>query len=179
MCALAVEDMENLMVDSWEALCCDEAGELVYRKTADVLKHVDYKISAVLGGIQTLDGAYKRAQIILLIGADVAMTMADPNVWATSDLDEILGSYGGFIVERPAQVALDKAPESLRKYDKIWVASPCYNDVTSTKIREEIRNGNVAVDLPDNVIDYIRSNHLYQEERQMQLSQKDLKGVEN
>lgn len=73
MCALTVECTGNVMVDSWEALRCDEAREPVYTKTVDVLKHFDHEINEVLGGIQTPDGAYKRAQIVSLIGADVAM----------------------------------------------------------------------------------------------------------
>ncbi|KAE9380290.1 Nucleotidylyl transferase [Stipitochalara longipes BDJ] len=163
MCSIAAEDTRNLMVDSWEALRCNEAGEPVYTKTIDVLRHFDHEINEVLGGIQAPDGACKRAQIVLIIGADVAIPMADPNIWAASELDRILGGYGAFIVERPAQIDINQALGSLRKYDKIWVVGPCYNDVSSTKIRDQIRRGENVVGLPDKMIEYIRSNHLYQE----------------
>jgi len=98
--------------------------------------------------------------------------MADPKLWAISELDQILGDYGAFIVERPAQIAIDQALESLRKYDKIWVASQCYNNVSSTKIRDQIRNGKAVVDLSEKVMEYIRLKNLYQEAGQIQDSWK-------
>jgi hypothetical protein len=37
------------------------------------------------------------------------MTMGDPNVWVTSDLDQISGVYGAFIVERPSKTNTNQA----------------------------------------------------------------------
>jgi hypothetical protein len=45
----------------------------------------------------------------LASGADVVMTMGDPNVWVTSDLDQISGVYGAFIVERPSKTNTNQA----------------------------------------------------------------------
>jgi nicotinamide mononucleotide adenylyltransferase len=126
-----IEDTKNFTVDSWEALRCNEAGQSVYTKTVDVLKDFDHEINEVLSGIQIPEGTYKRAQIVLLIGADVAMKMGDPNICTPSEIHDILGGYGAFIVERPAQVDIERALGPLRKFDKIWVVRSSYNDISS------------------------------------------------
>ncbi|KAM4062817.1 cytidylyltransferase-like domain-containing protein [Hirsutella rhossiliensis] len=162
MCSLAVEDGTGIMVDPWETLRCNQAGEPVYTRTVDTLRHFDHEINDVLGGIQALDGSHKRARIVLLIGADVAMTMSDPNLWSPSDLDVILGCYGAFIVERPTQTDIQKALEPLKHYDKIWVVSSFYNDVSSTKIRAQLQNRETVMDLPKLVYEYIKLHGLYQ-----------------
>jgi nicotinamide mononucleotide adenylyltransferase len=162
MCSLAVEDTTDIMVDSWEALRHDEAGEPVYSTTIDALRHFDHEINEVLGGIQTPDGTYKKAQIVLLVGADVAVTMGDPKVWAPADILEILGTYGMFVVERPAQTDINEALKSLKQYENIWQVNSFENDVSSTRIRNQIKNGEDVFDLPPKVIDYIRSHGLYQ-----------------
>lgn len=162
MCNLAVEKT-NIMVDTWEALRCDEAGEPLYTATHDVLRHFDEQINEKLGGTETPDGTKKRTQVALLIGADVAMTMNDLKVWPRSDLDQILGVFGAFIVERPAQTDIDQALEPLKKhYDKIWRVPSSHNDVSSTKIRAQIRNGEHSQDLPRVVTEYIKTHSLYQ-----------------
>jgi nicotinamide mononucleotide adenylyltransferase len=161
MCSLAVEDTTDIMVDSWEALRHDEAGEPVYSTTIDALRHFDQTINEEMGGIQTPDGTYKKAQIALLVGADVAVTMGDPKVWDPADLEQILGDYGMFVVERPAQTDIKTALKPLMKYDKIWQVNSFENEVSSTRIRAQIKNGEDVFDLPPKVIDYIRSHGLY------------------
>lgn len=162
MCCLAVEDGTNIMVDPWETLRCNQAGEPVYTRTVDTLRHFDHEINDVLGGIHASDGSYKRARIVLLIGADVAMTMSDPKLWSPADLDVILGCYGAFIVERPTQTDIQKALEPLKHYDKIWVVNSFYNDVSSTKIRAQLQNRETVLDLPEMVYEYIKLHSLYQ-----------------
>lgn len=176
MCELAVEATTNIMVDPWEAIrCSDEPPhEPVYTRTVDVLRHFDYEINDVLGGIiQAPEGPNlddtgvhtpqrARARITLLLGADVAKTMGDPKIWAPADLDQILGVYGAFIVERPAQTSIQQALDGLKQYeDTIWVVKSFQNDVSSTRIREQIRNGETVVDVPEVVLGYIRLNGLY------------------
>lgn len=91
------------------------------RKIIDVFRHFDYQIYDVLGGIPAPNGTYKRTQISLLIGADVAMTMSDP---------QILGDYGAFAVVRPAQTDIKHVLKPLKRDEKIWVVSSFYNDVS-------------------------------------------------
>lgn len=166
MCELAVGDRPDIMVDPWEALRCDEATrEPVYTSTVDVLRHVDDEINRD-GGIETSDGLGKvRARIVLLMGADVAATMGDQKLWPTPDVDAILGHYGAFVIERPMQTHIDTALESLHKYDdKIWVVDSFENDVSSTKIRAQLRNGEAVLDLAKPVYEYIKTNDLYHED---------------
>ncbi|KAJ6790097.1 hypothetical protein PWT90_02101 [Aphanocladium album] len=165
MCERAVASTD-IMVDPWEALRCDAATrEPVYTSTVDVLRHVDLEINRD-GGIEASDGLGRvRARIVLLMGADVAATMGDPQLWPTPDVDAILGHYGAFVIERPMQTHIDKALESLRKYDdKIWVVEAFENDVSSTKIRAQLKNGERVLDLAQPVYEYIKANDLYHED---------------
>lgn len=165
MCTLAAEDecKSRIMIDPWETLRHDEEGEPVYTRTVDVLRHLDHEINDVLGGVRATDGSHVRARIVLLIGADVAMTMGDPKVWEPSDLDVLLGYYGAFIVERPTQTDIQKAINPLKKYhNNIWVVNSFYNDVSSTKIRAQLQKGeSVLDDLPNTVYHYIKLHSLY------------------
>lgn len=163
MCSLAADDAPSVMVDPWETLRCDDAGRPVYTRTVDTLRHFDHEINDVLGGVVGPDGSPGRARVVLLIGADVAMTMSDPALWSPPDLDVILGGYGAFIVERPTQTDIQKALEPLKHYDKIWVVSSFYNDVSSTKIRAQLQNGETVLDLPKPVYEYIKLHRLYQD----------------
>lgn len=162
MCALAAQGTE-IMIDPWETLRLNQAGEPFYTRTVDVLQHFDYEINDAVGGIEAVDGTMKSARVVLLIGADVAMTMSDSKCWSPLDLDVILGEYGAFIVERPHQTDIDQALTPLKQYEHIWVVNSSDNDVSSTKIRAQLRNGDNVQDLPELVIDYIRKHDLYQD----------------
>lgn len=152
------------MIDEWEAVRKDASGRPVYTPTSEVLKRLDHQLNNVLGGFETVDGAPIKARVMLLMGADLALTMADPKIWAPADLDVLLGHYGGFVVERPDQCDIQDAIKPLREHDyNISVVPSFPNDVSSTKIRAQLRNGERALDLPESVFDYIRSHGLYQE----------------
>lgn len=166
MCELAAA-RTDIMVDQWEALRCDAATrEPVYTSTVDVLRHVDSEINGDSGGIETADGLGRvPARVVLLMGADVAATMGDPKLWPLADIDVILGHYGAFVVERPMQTDIDTALASLRHYDdKIWVVDSFENDVSSTKIRAQLKNGERVLDLAKPVYEYIKTNDLYHED---------------
>jgi nicotinamide mononucleotide adenylyltransferase len=152
------------MIDEWEALRRDSDGLPVYTRTADVLKRLDEQLNDVLGGISAPDGRTVRAKVMMLIGADLAVTMSDPKVWAPADIDVLLGYYGAFIVERPHACDIKQAVEPLDKYkNNLWVVPSFLNDVSSTKVRAQIRNGESAMDLSKSVLDYIKRHHLYAE----------------
>ena len=151
------------MIDEWETLRRDGAGRPVYTCTADVLKRLDEQLNDVMGGIQTVDGSFVRARVMLLIGADLALTMSNPVVWEPADIDVLLGYYGAFVVERPSQCDINDAMEPLKKYhDKIWVVPSFPNDVSSTRVRSQIQNGDVSMDLSKPVSEYIKRHRLYQ-----------------
>ncbi len=52
--------------------------------------------------------------------------------------------------------------DALKKYDKIWVVNSFDNDVNSTKIRDQIRNGESVMDRSHSVMKCIKSHDLYQ-----------------
>lgn len=164
MCRLAIEETRsNVMIDEWEALRRDSNGLPVYTRTADVLRRLDEQLNDVLGGIATPDNDKTvRAKVMMLIGADLAQTMSDPKLWAPADIDVLLGYYGAFIVERPHTCDIRQAVEPLSKYkDNIWVVPSFLNDVSSTKVRAQIRNGESAADLCKSVMEYIKNQQLY------------------
>lgn len=70
MCSRAVEHSTWLMVDPFETVNRDENGEPQYVPTAQVLRHFDYEINTVLGGIEGTDGQMKKARIALLAGTE-------------------------------------------------------------------------------------------------------------
>lgn len=166
-CKLAIEERDsNVMVDEWEALRRDEAGNPLYTPTPDVLERLDHQINDMLGGIETPDGGGTTvgARIMLLIGADLAQTMADPEIWPPAHLDVLLGIYGALIVERPSQCDVEQAILPLKKYHgKIRVVPSFENDVSSTRVRAQIRSGESVLDLPKSVYEYILAHRLYRD----------------
>ncbi|KAL7949019.1 hypothetical protein V8C42DRAFT_312994 [Trichoderma barbatum] len=167
MCSLAVDtdSKATITIDPWETVRLDESGKPLYSPTVDVLRHFDHEINNVLGGIETLDGTFTTAQVMLLIGADLAATMADPKIWDPVDIEVLLGHYGAFVVERPAQCKTQDAIEPLEKYNaKIWVVPTIINEVSSTRVRAQIQNGERVEDIPDSVYKYIKLHHLYQKQ---------------
>lgn len=151
------------MIDEWESLRRDSSGNPVYTPTHDVLIRLDQQINNVLGGIQTPDGDYVKAKIVLLIGADLALTMSDTKSWPVSDIEILLGRYGAFVVERPTQCDIKDAIEPLSKYrHNIWIVPSYENDVSSTRVRAQIQNGEQVLDIPKRVYEYIREHGLYQ-----------------
>jgi nicotinamide mononucleotide adenylyltransferase len=102
VCSLAVDtdSKATITIDPWETVRTDDSGKPLYSPTVDVLRHFDHEINNVLGGIETVDGRFTSARIMLLIGADLAATMSDPKIWDPADIDVLLGHYGAFVVER-------------------------------------------------------------------------------
>lgn len=157
------------MVDSWEAEQVDEAtGEPVYTSTVDVMRHIDREInkdtnSSKEGQNTTATTATtgERIHVALLIGADVAVTMAEESVWPREDLDVIVGHYGVFVVDRPMHADREKALAPLKGYDRVWVVDAFENDISSTKIRAQLRNGEEVLDLSEPVASYIQQHGLY------------------
>ncbi|KAI1074175.1 Nucleotidylyl transferase [Whalleya microplaca] len=162
MCELAVEETSSwLMVDPWEAIQPD------YMPTAKVLDHFEHEINQVLGGVLSADGSRRKpVKIMLLAGADLIGTMSTPGVWAESDLDHILGSFGAMIVERSG-TDMDEALGNLKPWeDNIYVIHQMIqNDVSSTKIRLFLkRDMSIQYLIPQPVIEYIDQHGLYTED---------------
>jgi nicotinamide mononucleotide adenylyltransferase len=95
MTRIAVEDSSTWIgVDQWEPLHKE------YLPTVKVLDHFDHELNEVMGGIEDANGNKQRIHVALLAGADLIQTMSTPGLWASEDLNRILGHYGAFILER-------------------------------------------------------------------------------
>jgi len=92
--------------------------------------------------------------------------MSQPGVWSARDLEHILGDFGVFVVER-AGTDIDEALASLKQWeDNIYcIPQVVPNEISSTKVRLLLRRQmNIDYLTPDDVVDYIKENGLYQEE---------------
>ncbi|KAI0204566.1 nicotinamide mononucleotide adenylyl transferase [Astrocystis sublimbata] len=185
MCELAAEETSDwLTVDPWEAI------QPAYSPTAAVLDHFENEINVVRGGVLSADGQSRRpVKIMLLAGADLISTMSTPGVWAETDLDHILGSFGAMIVERNG-TDMDDALANLKPWEEnIYVIQqmiqndgmsdpaahslcniiPVHangdNVVSSTKIRLLLKRGlSISYLIPSPVIQYIMQHRLYMDE---------------
>ncbi|MCJ1474221.1 hypothetical protein MMC13_002879 [Lambiella insularis] len=167
MCDIAVRTASDwLTLDSWEA------KQKEYSRTAVVLDHFDYEVNKAFNDNHENDKnnnladqqeGPRRVHVALLAGADLIGTMSTPGVWSESDLEHILGRYGAFIVEREG-TDIDKALSHLQRWkDNIHVINqPIRNDVSSTKIRQNLKKDmSVEYLIPGEVITYIRQHGLY------------------
>ncbi|RPA93983.1 Nucleotidylyl transferase [Choiromyces venosus 120613-1] len=185
MCELACDETSDwLMVDPWEAI------QPEYQPTAVVLDHIAHEINHNLGGIPypppppppanrltvpptATSTPRKPARVMLLGGSDLLQTMSQPGVWSQSDLNHILTTHGLFIIERSGSDISD-ALAPLKEWSdamgKNWmenihvVRQLIANDISSTRIRQFLRQGmSVQYLLPNVVIEYIRERGLYRE----------------
>lgn len=165
MTRIAVMDSSTWIgVDPWEPLHKE------YLPTVKVLDHFDHELNEVRGGIEDANGNKKRVHVALLAGADLIQTMSTPGLWATEDLNRILGHYGAFILERSG-TDIDDALVSLQQFrDHIRVIPQLIqNDVSSTKIRLFRKRGkSIRYYIPDKVVDYIYEHGLYSDDEKKQ-----------
>jgi len=136
-----------------------------YLETAKVLDHFEHEINVVLGGVETPAGK-KKCRIALLAGADLIQTMSTPGVWADKDIDYILRNFGAFIVERTG-TDIDEALSALQAWkSNIHVIQQLVqNDISSTKIRLFLRRDmSIRYLVPEQVVDYIEDNDLYEDD---------------
>lgn len=165
MTRIAVEDSSNWIgVDPWEPLHKE------YLPTVKVLDHFDHELNTVMGGIETGNGEKRRVHVALLAGADLIQTMSTPGLWASEDLNRILGHYGAFILERSG-TDIDDALVSLQQWRENIRVIPqlIQNDVSSTKIRLFRKRGkSIRYYIPDKVVDYIYEHGLYSDDEKKQ-----------
>ncbi|KAI9209653.1 uncharacterized protein BJ171DRAFT_557457 [Polychytrium aggregatum] len=165
MCQRAVETSSWIMVDTWEP------KQSSYQRTATVLDHFHEQLNGPDSpsggrGILLPDGSRTEIRVMLLAGGDLIQSFAVPNLWATADLNHILGKYGCVIIERTGADVHDflLSNDSLHQHRKKVIVCKQYihNDINSTKIRLFIRRGmSIKYLLPDRVVDYIHEHKLY------------------
>jgi len=117
-----------------------------------------------LKAFQTLDklsNIYSNAKLYFIIGTDSLKTL---DTWA--NLDYLLSNYSFLVYRRGDDnfyEILDSLPE-IQKYKSniIFADNKIYSNLSSSYIREEVKNGNkLNYSLPKEVIDYIENNNLY------------------
>lgn len=117
-----------------------------------------------LKAFQTLDKlskVYSTAKLYFIIGTDSLKTL---DTWA--NLDYLLSNYSFLVYRRGDDnfyEILNSLPE-IQKYKSniIFADNKIYSNLSSSYIREEVKNGNkLNYSLPKEVIDYIENNNLY------------------
>ncbi|XP_014242160.1 nicotinamide/nicotinic acid mononucleotide adenylyltransferase 3 isoform X2 [Cimex lectularius] len=109
----------------------------------------------------------KGITVKLLCGADLLETFSIPGLWAEHDIESIVGDHGLAVVTRHGSDPYKFIYESdtLSKYHNNIAIIPEWitNEISSTKIRRSLRRGeSVKYLVPNEVIDYIRNNRLYE-----------------
>lgn len=107
---------------------------------------------------------------MLLCGADLLATIAQPGVWVEPDV--ILKDHGIVCICRQGtdvEQLLQQPGSLLHKYrdNIIIVEEPVPNQVSSTAVRQQLAQQQpVRYLVPDAVIAYIKQHHLYQQQQQ-------------
>jgi nicotinate (nicotinamide) nucleotide adenylyltransferase len=153
MCHRAVLEHAEVMVDEWESLKSE------YTTTVNVLKH----FSAELNKNNTSALPIK---IALLCGGDMLASFNMPGVWADKDIEDIVNDFIVVCVQREGTQLNDVifANQVLYSHRHNIILVPQWNvtDLSSTKVRQAIRNGlSIKYLCPVGVIEYLAQHKLY------------------
>lgn len=153
MCELAVEGLPLLMVDPWEAL------QPNYQRTLNVL-------ARVADGLHDISSRFGSIRVTLLCGADLLESFTIPGVWLPDQVETICRDYGLVCLKRGSRdlMTLIQKSDLLSKYkENIIIVDNFESDISSTRVRENLAKYLPVDDwTPARVIDYIKSNGLYQ-----------------
>ena len=194
MCRLAAEGTGFVMVDDWEA------GREGYTRTLRVLDSVDARVRDEMGVVhEALGGEVGTTRVdapphplvprsVLVCGADVLASMAEPGVWDQGLLDELLERHGVACVVREGTDAREVCGEEEGLVGRWWRAgrvdivdvSEDAGDVgvagvvdicgvSSSGVREVVRRGGgvgavrgqLEGVVDERVLDYIQEHGLY------------------
>ncbi|XP_065071291.1 nicotinamide/nicotinic acid mononucleotide adenylyltransferase 1-like [Rhopilema esculentum] len=156
----ATQGSDWLRVDDWEA------KQSEWQRTRLVLDNAKEKLSKGEPPYTNLRLNGCSAKIKLLCGADMLESFSVPDLWSTDDMETIAGDYGMVVITREGSnpERFVNATELLRRRkDSIHIVTEwIYNEISATKIRQALRNGDsVRYLIPDPVIEYINKNKLY------------------
>jgi nicotinamide mononucleotide adenylyltransferase len=152
MAALACQDSDLLTLNDWEA------KQPQWTPTLQVLQKIRADLEESVAG--------KACKMMLLIGADVFETFRDAHIWDPEKLEVLLREFGVVVVEREFcdyERLLSQTPVLSRNRERIiFLPQAIRNEVSSSKVRALLQSGLSARYLiPDSVLCYIKSNHLY------------------
>lgn len=156
MCLLGTQSSEWMDVDPWETL------QPSYCRSLLVLRH--FRESLTTNG-------FPNTRVLLLCGADMLKSFMLPGVWNESHVQEILTVYGVCVIERQGV----NARELIQEHDLLFENSQhihiipewILNDVSSTKIRRNVRRGqSIRYLIPEDVEQYIYRHKLFKSQEQ-------------
>ena len=105
-------------------------------------------------------------KLFMICGGDLLESFSVPNLWKDEDIEVMVRDFGLIVITRegsnPEQY-VEKHPIVNQHKDNIYIVNEkITNDISSTKIREAVKNGNSIKFFVDNsVISYISENRLY------------------
>ncbi|XP_022144095.1 nicotinamide/nicotinic acid mononucleotide adenylyltransferase isoform X2 [Momordica charantia] len=154
LCSLACRSSDYIMVDPWEA------SQNAYQRTLMVLSRV--KTSLCNSGL-----IHKEfLKVMLVCGSDLLQSFGTPGVWIPNQVQMICRDYGLVCIRREGQdvgkiISDDEILYENRSNIKI-VDEVVPNQISSTRVRDCISRGlSIKYLIADEVIEYIREQHLY------------------
>ncbi|XP_040988746.1 nicotinamide/nicotinic acid mononucleotide adenylyltransferase isoform X2 [Juglans microcarpa x Juglans regia] len=154
MCRLACKSSEFIMVDPWEA------SQSTFQRTLNVLSRVKGTISE--SGLLPRESL----KVMLVCGSDLLHSFSIPGVWIPDQVRTICRDYGVVCIRREGQdvekiISNDEILNEYRNNIKV-VDELIPNQISSTRVRDCISRGlSIKYLSADEVIDYIRQNHLF------------------
>ena len=164
MCQYASKSSPHIMTDGWEV------EQPQYTRTLFVLQSVEERLRAVLpatNGVAEHNVQMPRA--MLVCGADVLHTMADPSLWKQDLLEDLLANHGVVCISRTGsreRELLAQAPHTTvlgrLKNNVLIVEESIPNEISSSAVRREIKRGApINYLVPEDVVTYIEHHTLY------------------
>mmetsp|Transcript_6051 Transcript_6051/g.15597 ORF Transcript_6051/g.15597 Transcript_6051/m.15597 type:complete len:289 (-) Transcript_6051:228-1094(-) len=154
----AVVDSDWIAVDRWES------AQPSYVRTLHVLASIEEEVNHALR--KRAGGSAPPVQVFLLCGADMLSAMNDEKVWDRTLLRSLLSKYEIVCVGRTGVDTSEITREGtvLHEFKAAihFIQDPFSNDISSTKVREELQHGRpVDYIVPDKVLNLIRAEKLY------------------
>ncbi|XVE96685.1 hypothetical protein REPUB_Repub02eG0243800 [Reevesia pubescens] len=154
LCNLACKSSEFIMVDPWEA------NQSSFQRTLTVLSRV--KSFLIEGGLI----AKESLKVMLVCGSDLLKSFSIPGFWIPEQVRTICKEYGVVCICREGQdvekIIIDDEILNENKDNIKLVDELVPNQISSTRVRECISRGlSIKCLTVDEVIDYIRKQHLY------------------
>ena len=148
MCRLAVQEMDGIMVDDWEA----RQSECL--RTLPVLQHFEDALGASI-------------DVMLLSGADLVKSFHTPGVWIVDQVQQLLRRYGVICIDRGdvdvESLFSDTTSPFVAEKDQIHIVQKLAQcNVSSSLVRRHVQEDrDIAAFVPISVRDYILAKGLY------------------
>ncbi|KAK5579172.1 hypothetical protein RB653_008851 [Dictyostelium firmibasis] len=162
MVELSIEDSNWLMMDRFES------NKPTFTPTRQVLDHIKLMAQDHLKSFKNIDC---NINVVLVCGADLLGSFNIPKLWSENDMNLLSSkdNFGIAVISRNGSNLDDIISNNqilTKNKDGIFmIPIDITNDVSSTKIREKIRNNlSIKYLMPDKALNYINSNNIYKTE---------------